>query len=895
MKRHDDDLDRKLDGLLEGIREERLDADTADRAADRVWDTVRAEAESRPGTGESAGPIRPGDDYEALIPGYVAGTLSEAKRLLVEDHMRESVTFRKQVIRAREGGAAAEAVVPRSARRRVWATEWSWALAAAVLLTVSLVGLRFDLGILSVKTGGVVTIKQVDGELLRVNAAGAVPIRAGEMIRLDPGQDRIRTAKDSRAVLTLSDGSEVEMNERSQLAVLERHSRLGGERQDSTIQLDRGSVIVEAADQGDGRLFVETDQCKVEVTGTVFAVNHGMKGSRVSVFEGEVQVHAGRTDVLHPGDQVVTNPAVDRVPMDQEIAWSANVDRHLALLAELTQLGKELDQVVAGPAARHSTRLLDSAPANTAVYIAIPNFSGALGDAYEHVQARVSANPVLKQWWDESLVPSGADRELDRAIDKLRGYGEQLGEEIVVTLQADAAGDVQDPLILAQTVRPAEFRDLLIREFEQFAAAHENAPGLVIREGQPAAVTHDSRRGIKADLFVWLHDGLAAVSTDSAPIDALIAGGGGSPFGATAFRDRIAEVYRDGAEWLVAVDLERFMRDNAGDATLERMGLLDLRHLIVDRRDDPGRSDMRAVLSFNQARRGMASWLAAPAPMGSLDFVSQDASLAAAFVIREPAALLDELFSFIGSDDEDFSAELAEFEREHGFDIRKDFAEPLGGEFAFALDGPVLPKPSWKLVVEVYDPARLQGSIALALEQINRWRADEGRPGLTLVTEQVGARTFHVIRIADSGLEAHYAFVEGYLVATPSRVLLTRALELRENGVTLPRSHRFMELVPRNGQLNFSAVAYQHLGPVLAPAAGALRGLGSLSPEQAEMLRAITEQSAPTLTYAYGGRDRIVVATSSNQGLFESGLSLFKLQSLMELQRSVDRAVEPGS
>ena len=31
-----------------------------------------------------------------------------------------------------------------------------------------------------------------------------------------------------------------------------------------------------------------------------------------------------------------------------------------------------------------------------------------------------------------------------------------------------------------------------------------------------------------------------------------------------------------------------------------------------------------------------------------------------------------------------------------------------GGEYAFAIDGPILPTPSWKLVFEVNDPAHLQ-------------------------------------------------------------------------------------------------------------------------------------------------------------------------------------------
>ncbi len=61
-----------------------------------------------------------------------------------------------------------------------------------------------------------------------------------------------------------------------------------------------------------------------------------------------------------------------------------------------------------------------------------------------------------------------------------------------------------------------------------------------------------------------------------------------------------------------------------------------------------------------------------------------------------------------------------------GIDLREDLAATLGGEATFALDGPMLPVPSWKLIVEVYDPATLFHTFSSAIAQLNVALAAEG-------------------------------------------------------------------------------------------------------------------------------------------------------------------------
>src|ERR1035437_2983811 len=140
-------------------------------------------------------------------------------------------------------------------------------------------------------------------------------IPAGYQIR---NGDEIRTAKGSTAVVRLLDGSLVEMGERSDISV----SRVW---KGTTIHLDGGQVIVQAAKQRSGRLYVATDDGLVSVKGTIFSVNHGTKGSRVAVIEGVVRVNFGdNTTDLRAGDEATSSAIVLKVPIKNEIAWSKN-------------------------------------------------------------------------------------------------------------------------------------------------------------------------------------------------------------------------------------------------------------------------------------------------------------------------------------------------------------------------------------------------------------------------------------------------------------------------------------------------------------------------------------------------------------------------------------------
>lgn len=135
----------------------------------------------------------------------------------------------------------------------------------------------------------------------------------------------------AQGTLVLADGSRVEMRSKSEL-LLERAG--DGVR----IRLNKGGIIVSAAKQRNGHLYVQTSDVTVSVIGTVFLVNTEEEGSRVAVIEGEVRVQQQGTaeKKLLPGEQVKTNPSMESQPVSQEIAWSRHAETHLALLQQST-------------------------------------------------------------------------------------------------------------------------------------------------------------------------------------------------------------------------------------------------------------------------------------------------------------------------------------------------------------------------------------------------------------------------------------------------------------------------------------------------------------------------------------------------------------------------------
>jgi hypothetical protein len=148
---------------------------------------------------------------------------------------------------------------------------------------------------------------------------------------------------------------------------------------------------------------------------------------------------------------------------------------------------------------------------------------------------------------------------------------------------------------------------------------------------------------------------------------------------------------------------------------------------------------------------------------------------------------------------------------------------------------------------------------------------------LQLTQRQVGSQTYFIITSTNPGgvnTEVDYTFVDSYLIAAPDIATISRAIQSRQAGYTLPRAATFQALLPNDGYTNFSAIFYHNIGPVVGPIAEQLKSSGSLTTQQRQSIDALTANSAPGLIYAYGESDRISVASNTGFMGFDLGTLL---------------------
>jgi ferric-dicitrate binding protein FerR (iron transport regulator) len=825
-----------LDDAISAVRDQEIEKTTVDAASARAWERISRELNlNAPPAADFK--IRGCSDVQALLPKYRAGRLSEDHALIVRDHLAECMECKTQnsrvstVLAWRDPAPTSKLAVNHTRR---------YAIAAALMVGAGITSFIFRDSFLPAPKGFRATVQSIDGSLLLLASGKQRALSVGQEI----GENEwVRTPRGSHAILKLRDGSVVEMKERSEFGV-------SMNRRDTTVHLERGNVIVQAAHRRSGHLYVDATDCFVSVTGTVFAVNRGTKGSRVSVVEGEVKVQRGELrDVLHSGDQIATDQRMSPVSVQDEIAWSANLNEHLALLKEFSGLRKNLEAVRL-PGLRYDSRLLKTVPDDTVLYASIPNYGQALGDANRLFQDRIQQSAVLRDWWQKS---SKTTTNLDQIVERIRLFSTYLGDEIVLSASLHGSDDIR--LVVMSEVQKPGLREFIEAEIK----AHDGPPVRIVTAAELATLPPAQN-----ELRILLDGNIIAVSSNTELLRSLAGRIQNAPSSSNLYLQRIASAYREGTGLLFTADLERIASVRPRQM-LSNTGADSVKYLVFEQKDIAGKTENRAVVNFSGARQGMASWLAAPAPMGSLSFVSSEATVAASFVVKNPAQLLDDLIQMASAHDANFQQQFVKLESELGIRFREDLASTFGSDITISLDGPALPTPSWKAAVEVNDPVRLQQTIDRLIAEFNKQAKLHSKGGVELEKSQSNGRTVYVLKFQDHpGLEPAYSFADGYLVVASGTGVLNRAMRIHDGGGSLTRSSRFRSLMPTDGQTNFSAVVYYNLSRLTDSVAEVMDATRAVTPEQKRAFQELADSVKPTLIYAYGQTDQIQIASTGS-------------------------------
>jgi hypothetical protein len=811
---------------------------SAQRVADRLGiDTVD---ESR------VDAITSCDDVQHLFGSYRAGTLSHARSLLIEAHIHDCSACRRRF----KGGSGAAVLdwsapkVRRAVALRPQTFGWALASAAVLLVTFFFVYKAYW----QVPPGVRAEVQSIDGSAYLISENGDRKLSPGQT--LGDGET-LRTSGGGHAVLRLTDGSTVEVNERSVVGV-------GARGYNMTVALENGAVIVQAAKRTLGHLYVKTPDCRVAVKGTVFSVNSGLKGSRVAVLQGSVHVlHAGVDTLATAGNQVTTNDNLSPEPVSEQIAWSQDRDKYLVLLAQFATLRQQIGQIPF-PQPRYSSDLLGRVPANTTLYISVPNLGDFLSEANQTFHDQLKQSPDLQQWWNSGHASNTAD--LDALVEKIHQMSHYLGDEIVIVgaKQAKSPG-----FAIIADVKQSGLDDFLRKQFP----ASNSMPGI-------AVLDQNSLNGAKASLqgdrggyaVVREHEAIFSNSIATLALINAQLNAGSSGFATSGLGQQISAAYGRGAGIILAADIHQMIGNQAKQAhaseranqAMEKSGIESMNYLIAEHREVNGQPENRVDLEFSGARKGVVSWLAAPAPIGSLKFVTPNAAIVVAGLSKDPKAIADDLIAMAAPNGGSERSDFTEAEEKLQINLRDDLAANLGGDFLLSLDGPVLPTPSWKAVIEVNDSDRLEQALERMTEAIRKQANANAAHSIAIEPSDAnGQRYYSIHDTATGNIVAQYTYANGYMIVAPSRALLIQALQAYSTGNSLANSAAFKALLPREANENYSAVAYQNLSPVLTPL------LTQVSGETADAVRKLAADARPTAVCARGEESRIEAASDS--------------------------------
>jgi hypothetical protein len=293
----------------------------------------------------------------------------------------------------------------------------------------------------------------------------------------------------------------------------------------------------------------------------------------------------------------------------------------------------------------------------------------------------------------------------------------------------------------------------------------------------------------------------------------------------------------------------------AGDDAppVELAGIVGLKYLFVEQRAVAGAEENELTLVFNDATKGMPSWLADGGSAGVAEYLPADVLLAGYLSVREPSQLFQEFTELMMKHEQSFESSLGELEQTLGAGFIAGLTRAFGNDAAFTVNGFSVTGPRWTMVAMAYDPAVIDESLRKVMDAFNaQLGPDDQDHRIVFGQESAGGRIWNTMTGGELPLGVTWTYDQGYLVASSDRATAERAIATRNGGSPLVWSPDFQRQLPSSAGLHPSAFAWLNTK-------GALGMFAALAPSPA--VGKLLAERDPVLVVFDGQREQIHAAS----------------------------------
>ena len=552
------------------------------------------------------------------------------------------------------------------------------------------------------------------------------------------------------------------------------------------------------------------------------------------------------------GPATAAKPAAKK-PKADDMAWLQDAVKDPDLMKEVNHLSERLLAETHYPTPRTQSALLARLPQSTALYGAVPNFGPQIHQAVQIFHEELQTSAPLRSFLEKNKLLDG-EAKFEDGVQMFFDFSEYLGDEFVVI--GEVNGKEPSFAVVASIKKPGvkAFLENMDRHLSGTTNSH-----LQILEPQQLASAKDSGKTepvvlVRPDVMV-LGFNLASLRDLNAQLDQ-----GGATFASSGLGKRLAKSYEAGTTTIFGADLQKFFTlipstQMQASMMLDKTGFGDAQYAIMDSNMQGKSSTSNMELLFSGPRHGVASWLASPAALGSLDFVPAKSSLAEVFRLKNPAQMLDDIIEIAGPQ---ASAMLPQMEAKMNINLKQDLLSKLTGEIGLQFDisplaaaasgGKNNATPNFTVLVGVSDPTGLQQTIKRLLAQAPMESGERQTDNITL-------NTLTIPGAGGNTQEVNYFFLDGYLVVATSREGAESALRAHRDGSSMAKSGK----LGKAGAPVASSVIYQNVGSFLS-----MMG-AQAPPEIRQLLSKALDTSEPSANvfYAYAEENRIRATTNS--------------------------------